>query len=160
MRTNTRMLVLGTLLTMALPPAVALAQAGDPLTGTWVLNVAKSTYSPGPAYKSETRTYTATAKGFTYSSKGIDADGKPTANTFTANFDGKYMPLTGSSVADSILVTRDGANNAKSTQKKGDKVVRQTTRVISKDGKTMTITTTGTDAAGKPTKNVEVFDKK
>jgi hypothetical protein len=57
-----------------------LAQAGDPLIGTWVLNVAKSTYSPGPAPKSETRTYTATARGFTYSSKGIDADGKPTKN--------------------------------------------------------------------------------
>ena len=28
-----------------------------PLVGTWELNVAKSKYSPGPAAKSETRTY-------------------------------------------------------------------------------------------------------
>ena len=33
------------------------AQESDPLVGTWELNVAKSKYSPGPAPKSETRTY-------------------------------------------------------------------------------------------------------
>jgi hypothetical protein len=160
MRTNTRMLVLGTLLTMAVPSAVASAQASDPAIGTWVLNVAKSTYSPGPGPKSSTRTYVATEKGWTYSSKGIDADGKPSANTFTAKFDGKYTPLTGSAAVDSILVTRVDANGVKGTEKKGDKVVIHVTRVIAQDGKTMTVTTTGTDAAGKPSKNVEVFDKK
>jgi hypothetical protein len=160
MRMKMPLLVLGTMLLISIPALVASAQSSDPLIGTWVLNVAKSSYTPGTAPKSETRTYTATANGFTYSAKGIDADGKPTANTFTANFDGKYMPLTGSSVADSILMTRDGTNNAKATQKKGNKVVRQNTRVISKDGKTMTITSTWTDAAGKPAKMVEVFDKR
>src|SRR5262245_26035510 len=33
------------------------AQAADPILGTWVLNVARSTFSPGPAPRSETRTY-------------------------------------------------------------------------------------------------------
>ena len=160
MRTNIRMLVLGTLLTMAVPSAVASAQASDPAIGTWVLNVAKSTYSPGPGPKSGTRTYVATEKGWTYSSKGIDAEGKPTASTFTAKFDGKYTPITGSAAVDSIVVTRVDANTAKATQKKGDKVVLHVTRVIAKDGETMTVTTTGTDAAGKPTKNVELFEKK
>jgi hypothetical protein len=160
MRTKARMLVVGTLLTLAVPAAIAAAQAGDPAIGTWVLNAAKSTYSPGPGPKSGTRTYVATDKGWTFSSKGIDAEGKPTSSTFTAKFDGKYTPITGSAAVDSILVTRVDANTAKATHKKGDKIVLHVTRVIAKDGKTMTVTTTGTDAAGKPSKNVEVFDKK
>ncbi len=32
-------------------------QGADPVIGTWVLDVAKSTFSPGPAPKSESRTY-------------------------------------------------------------------------------------------------------
>ena len=160
MRTNTRKLVLGTLLTMAVPFALAPAQTPDPVIGTWVLNVVKSTYSPGPGPKSSTRTYVATAKGYTFTSKGVDAAGKPTASSFTTNLDGKYAPMTGSASVDSIMVTRVDANSAKSAQKKGNKVVINTTRVVSKDGKTLTATTIGTDAAGKPTRNVEVFDKK
>src|SRR2546426_10145346 len=34
-----------------------LAQGTDPVVGTWELNVVKSKYSPGPAPKSEMRTY-------------------------------------------------------------------------------------------------------
>lgn len=160
MRKNTRMLVLGTLLTMAVPSALASAQSTDPVIGTWVLNVAMSTYSPGPGPMSSTRTYGAVEKGYTFSSEGIDAAGKPTAVSFTAKFDGKYYPLTGSSDVDSIMVTRVDANTTTSTQKMGNKVVVHTTRVVSTDGKTLTTTTIGTDAAGKPIKNVEVFDKK
>src|SRR5213595_692087 len=33
------------------------AQDADPIIGTWVLNVAKSAFSPGPAPLSESRTY-------------------------------------------------------------------------------------------------------
>jgi hypothetical protein len=135
-------------------------QAGDLLTGTWAVNVAKSTYSPGPAPKSETRTYVALANGYKFSSKGIDGEGKPTATTFSVNFDGKYYPLTGSVAVDSIMAKRVDAYTNESVQTKGGKIVRRTTRVIAKDGKSFTVTSTGTNAAGKPYKNVEVFDKK
>src|SRR5262249_35477092 len=55
------------------------SQAPDPLIGTWVLNVAKSKYSPGPAPKSETRTYVVAGSDIKASSKGTDGEGKPTA---------------------------------------------------------------------------------
>jgi hypothetical protein len=154
------MLVLGTMLATAGAAAVASAQASDPVFGTWVLNVAKSTYSPGPGPKSSTRTYTAVENGYKFASKGIDAQGKPAAAEFTAHFDGKYYPMTGSTTVDSIMVKRIDANHTKSTQKKGNKVVIHTSRVISKDGKTLTATATGKDAAGKAYKNVELFDRK
>ena len=38
----------------------------DAHIGTWKLNVAKSKFSPGPGYKSETRTYEPTADGYKF----------------------------------------------------------------------------------------------
>jgi hypothetical protein len=40
------------------------------------LNTAKSKFSPGPAPKSDTRTYTATEQGITMTWKSVGADGK------------------------------------------------------------------------------------
>lgn len=159
MQIRTRMLVLGTVLATVGAAAVASAQSDDPVYGTWVLNVAKSTYSPGPGPKSSTRTYSAVEKGYRFTSKGVDAQGKSTATEFTVHFDGKYYAMTGSATVDSIKVKRIDANTTESTQKKGDKEVVHTRRVISKDGKTMTATATGTNADGKAYKNVEVFLK-
>jgi hypothetical protein len=156
---HTRMLVLGSMLAVALP-AVASSQAADPMLGTWELNVAKSTWTPGPAPKSDTRTYSAAPNGFKFVSKGVGADGKPTAVSFTVAFDGKFYPLTGNSSADSISAKRVDANTVESQLKKGNKVVSHATRVVAKDGKSFTTTTTGTDAAGKPTKSTTVWDKK
>jgi hypothetical protein len=160
MQTNARWLVLSSVLAMLGTAAAASAQSSGPEYGTWVLNVAKSTYSPGPAPKSSTRTYTAVANGYTFSSSGVDATGKSVSATFTVHFDGKYAPMTGGSEASAIMVKRIDANTVESTQKRGDKVVIHTTRVISKDGKTLTSTGWGTNAAGKEYRNVEVFDKK
>lgn len=155
-----RMLSLGTLLAIAAPIALASAQASDPAIGTWELNLAKSTYSAGGAPKSQTRTYVATAKGYKFTSKGVGADGKPTSTEFTVHFDGKYVPVTGNPAMDSIMVKRVNASTIKASQKKGNAVAIRTTRVISKDGKTLTSTAKGKNAAGKAYTNVEVFDKK
>jgi hypothetical protein len=43
-------------------PQMSYAQT-DPLIGTWKLNVAKSTFSPGPAPRSTTATVTAAGQG-------------------------------------------------------------------------------------------------
>jgi hypothetical protein len=147
------------MLAIAVPAALASAQSGDPVLGTWKLNVAKSQYSPGPAPKSQTRTYTAAGDGYTFSAKGVDAEGKPTATDFTVAYDGKYHPVTGNPNVDSVMVKRIDANTVEATQKKGDKVAVRTTRVVSKDGKTLTATSKGANAAGKAYTNVEVFDK-
>jgi len=157
MKTRIQLLALGTMLAISIPAA---AQSSDPVFGTWQLNVAKSTYSPGPAPKSSTRTYVAVKNGYKFSSKGIDAEGKAVATEFTAYYDGKYHPMTGSTTVDSIMVVRVDANNSSSTQTKAGKVMLHTTRVVSKDGKTLTATATGTNAAGKAFRNVELFDKR
>jgi hypothetical protein len=72
---------------------------------------------------------------------------------------GKDYPITGLPNYDAIALTRVDANTVKSTQKRAGKAVGTTTRTVSKDGKTMTLTSKGTSAKGTPYDDVLVFDK-
>ena len=136
------------------------AQGADPLVGTWDLNVAKSKYTPGPTPKSETRTYVVAGQDIQASSKGVDDTGKPTAASWTVNYDGKDRPETGNPNADTLSLKRVNAFSAEFTQKRAGKVVITGTRTISPDGKVMTITSKGTNALGQNIDDVEVFDKR
>jgi hypothetical protein len=154
-----RTLVFGAVLTLGFRPMSLSAQGTDPAAGTWELNLAKSKFSPGPAPKSQTRTYEVTGADVKYTLKGIDADGKPTLVQYTAKYDGKDYPVTGSQDFDTISLKRVDAVTAQATLKKGGKMVQTATRVVSKDGKALTLTTIGTNAKGQPVNNVLVFDK-
>jgi len=159
MRTLLRTIIVGTALA-ALGVIHLAAQTADPLIGTWELNIAKSTYNPGPAPKSETRTYVVVGQDITATSTGVDADGKPTSGQWTVNYDGMDRPATGSPDLDALSLKRIDAFTAEFTQKKAGAVVATGTRVISKDGKVMTITTKGTNAKGQAINDVQVFDKR
>ena len=54
---------------VALSSTSVLAQ-GNPFLGTWVLNVAKSTYSPGPSPKDQTVVYEVAGQGMKATAKG------------------------------------------------------------------------------------------
>ena len=136
------------------------AQETDPLVGTWELNVAKSKFSPGRAPKSETRTYVVSGQDVKATTKGVDSAGKPTAAEFTINYDGKDRPMTGNPDADTLSLKRVDAFTTEFTQKRAGKVVMTGTRIISRDGKTMTITTKGTDATGRTINDVAAFEKR
>jgi hypothetical protein len=133
--------------------------AASPIVGTWKLDVAKSKYSPGPAPKSATITYEETADGIKRTGETIDAEGKATSFTYTAKYDGKDYPITGSDLYDAIAAKSVTANTTEATLKKSGKVVSHAKRVISKDGKTMTLTITSTNAKGQKTKDVAVYQK-
>ena len=132
---------------------------GDPAAGTWKLNVAKSKYDPGPAPKSATVTIVSTADSLHVTSKGIDAEGKPTSIEYTATADGKDAAVKGSPAFDMTSMKRVDPSTTVQTRKKAGKVVQTAKRVISADGKTMTITTTGTDEKGRKINTVAVYDK-
>jgi hypothetical protein len=158
MRTLLRIIIVGT--AFVAWPGHAAAQTADPVLGTWELNVAKSTFSPGPAPKSETRTYAVVGQDITATSKGVDADGKPTFGQWAVNYDGKDRPAIGLPDLDALSLKRIDASTTEFTQKKAGKVVATGRRVISTDGKVMTITTNGTNAKGQAVANMEVFDKR
>jgi len=57
MRSMFRTQTLALVVTLFVVPVSVSAQVTDASIGTWKLNVAKSTYDPGPPPKSETRSY-------------------------------------------------------------------------------------------------------
>ena len=138
---------------------LASAQTPDPLIGTWKLNVAKSTYSPGPPQKGGTVKFEAAGEGIKLTADIQDADGSATHTEYTGNYDGKDYPLTGSAAADTVSLKRIDANTTERTDKKGGKVVATFTRKVSSDGKTLTVTHKGTNAQGQPVNNLIVLEK-
>ena len=145
---------------MVILAATVLAQSKDPFVGTWQANIAMSKYTPGPAPTSITSTYEAAEQGYTVSVKTESASG-PMAYSYTTNLDGKHSTMTGNNPnADTLTVRRIDANTLESVSKKrGVETITQR-NVISDDGKTRTVTTTGVDPQGYKVYNVAVFEKR
>jgi hypothetical protein len=140
--------------------ALAAAQTKDPFVGTWRLNVAKSKYSPGAPPKSITSTYEAAGKGYKISVRNEPASGPVQEYSYTTNLDGADAKVTGNNPnADTIAVKRIDANTLEVVNKRGGKPTTTQRNVVSADGKTRTVTTTGTDAQGQKVNNVGVFEK-
>ena len=134
------------------------AFAADAVVGSWKLNVAMSKFS-GPAPKSVTRVYAETADGTNLEQKTVGADGKEMSMHVTIKYDGKDDPVTGNPDADTVAGKALDAHTTHFTMKKGGKVVGTVHRVLSADGKTLTVNNKGKHADGKPYDDTLVFDK-
>jgi hypothetical protein len=150
--------LVGLLFGSAVVPAGAVKP--DPFVGTWILNVAKSKYAPGPAPRSASVTYESVKGGLKVTATGVDAMGNPTRTEYAAVFDGKDYPATGSPDWDMIAWRRVSSHRIDFTRKKGGKVVQTGTIVVSANGKTRTVTADGTTASGVKLHNVSVYDRK
>lgn len=145
----------------------AIAQAGNPLSGKWSINLAKSKYSPANlALKSSDSQFDVTADTVKLINQGVDGQGRVTRLEYTARFDGKPHPVK------STVDGKPSPNQDAITWKKIDDYTYEnvamlkgkpltTTRVtVSRDGKTRTNTVTGTDAQGRTINNVVVYEKR
>ena len=135
------------------------AQAPKGLAGTWTLNIAKSKFSPGPPPKSMKVTYTPSADGVRISVDVTWDGGESQHWEMAGKYDGKDYPVKGNPAADTAAFKLVDDHTGESTFKKGGKVTATNTRVLSKDGKTLTITSKGMTADGKPRNDVQVFEK-
>ena len=135
------------------------AQAPDPLVGTWKLDVAKSTYKPGPAPKSATVVIEPEGKGLKIAVDLVSGDGKPMKWGYANMRDGKDSPVTGNPSYDTVSVNQTSPTEGTITYKKGGKTIATAKTMVSKDGKTLTVTTTGTDPTGQAMNNVALYTK-
>jgi len=141
---------------------LAVAFAGTALAqsvGTWKLNLAKSKYQQGQAPKSTILVYEGAGAGIKVTVDSVPAEGGAIHYAYTANYDGKDVPVVGNPNADTVARTRVNATTTKLVNKKGGKILSNVTLVVSADGKTLTITTTGKDAKGQNIDSVAVYDK-
>jgi hypothetical protein len=137
----------------------SVALAADNWLGTWKLNVDKSKASPGPVPKSLTLKFEATKDGTRLTSDGVSADGKPTHGTYTSKFDGKDVPWEGNPEADTAVPKKIDDSSYENVWKKGGKVTITAKAVVSKDGKTLTISQTGKNVKGEAVNANVVFEK-
>jgi hypothetical protein len=135
------------------------AQTPKGLEGTWTLNVAKSKFNPGPPPKSMKVTYAPAGEGVKISVDVTWAAGESQHWEMSGKYDGKDNPVTGNPAADTAAFKLVNDHTGESTFMKDGKVTATNTRVLSKDGKTLTITSKGTTPDGKPRNDVQVFEK-
>ena len=160
MQFHTRRFVGVTLGALALAMTSMAAQTAEPIVGTWKLDVAKSTYKPGPVPKSTTIVVTPEGKAVKVAIDSVNADGSPLKWGFTTVRDGKQeSPVTGNPLFETVTSSRESANAGTNTYKRAGKVVMTTKVAIAADGKTMTVTATGTDAKGQTVNNVGHYVK-
>jgi hypothetical protein len=132
-------------------PKVGQAQS-NPLIGTWKLNLAKSTYSPGPPPRSQTITTQAEEQGLRFTVDTIDPQGNSTKAVLAGIDDGKSYPVTGNADYEAASFKQVNDSTAWIIRTKAGKVVQTLVSVVSADGKTWTLTTAGvTQAASSST---------
>jgi|HubBroStandDraft_1064217.scaffolds.fasta_scaffold209152_2 hypothetical protein len=143
-----------------LAPVPAADSGTDPAVGSWSLNTAKSKPDPSlPAVKSQVRTYTASPGGLTVAVHSVLPDGSTHDVGSSFAYDGKKHAVTGVDAYDSIRVKRLGPGSSYSSLYLGGKSIGHLTRRVSKDGKTMTVTSIYTDKSGNKVHDVGVYDR-
>lgn len=148
-----------TVLTLALCfVGVALCIAADGFMGTWKLNEAKSKIGPG-APKNSTVVYEAAGDSVKITIDGTNSEGKPLHSEWTGKFDGNDYPVTGDPSVDMRSIKKVDDHTLTATQKKDGKVTTTARIVLSADGKTRTVTASGTDAKGNKMSSTAVYEK-
>jgi hypothetical protein len=137
---------------------VTVCLADNPHMGTWKLNEAKSKFTPG-ATKNHTVVYEAAGDSVKVTVDGVDGDGNPSHNEWTGKFDGKFYAVTGDPTSDMRSYRKINNHTMALTGKKGGKVTVTGRIVVTANGRTRTVTTTGTDSKGKKFSNRAVYDK-
>jgi hypothetical protein len=87
---------------------------------------------------------------------GTDEDGEPTHNEWTGKFDGKDYAVTGDPTSDMRAYKKVDAHTLRITMKKDGKVTMTGKIVVSADGKSRTVTVSGTSPE---VKTKAVYDK-
>ena len=166
MSTHRRVALMSLLaLAVALPTAAA-AQGTESLAGTWKLNRGKSKYDPASlAMKSGTTVYTFSGNSVTANIDQVNAKDEKVHTEYTATLDGADSPWkstvggSASTVQDAVTFKKLNANTYHIENKLKGKVLTTNHIVVAPDGKSRTVTITGTNAAGQKVNHVVVYDK-
>jgi hypothetical protein len=141
----------------------AAGQSAEPLVGTWKVNFAKSTYTPGPppTTRSQTSHWESVGGGQLKNvNDSVDAKGQPSGHfEVILKFDGADYPVKGLAEHTTRSYKRIDARTFDYVQKVTGTVMTTTRSVLAPDGKTRVLTTSGTNDQGKPVKSIVLWEK-
>lgn len=130
----------------------------SPFVGSWKANLSQSKRDPNHQFESATLEFAVAEDTVTITHGGIDASGQQESGVTELQADGKEHPFPG--VPGIVHVTRwVGKHVLETVGKKGDQVTGRGVYEVSRDGKTLTATVSGTDASGTEFEQVIVFDR-
>jgi hypothetical protein len=140
--------------------AQPLLAADNPFLGTWKLNLAKSTYGPGPAPKEETVKFEQDGDKIHRLATGTNGDGSAINQDSSIPWDGKdHLVTQPPDPPITAAVTRVNPRTLHVVVKQNGKITDTIHVVISKDGKTVTSTVEGVNDKGEKVHNVEITEK-
>ena len=131
----------------------------NPHMGTWKLNETKSKIAAGMG-KNNTVVYSEMKDKMKVTVDAVDKDGKPAHGVWVGMADGKSYKMKGNLPWDAAAYKVVNDHTYEITTMKGGKAFASGTSTVSADGKTRTVTTSGTTEDGKKFKSKSVYDKK
>lgn len=138
---------------------VPLSGQSSPLVGTWTINLAKSTFSPGPPPTSSTIKWERVAGGHRFSVDQVAATGQATHTENIEKDDGTEGRIQGATTPTTRFLRRIDDRNYEDGDNANGKSTVSRKLVISPDGKTITVTMKGTTPQGQPLNNVVVYER-
>jgi len=138
------------------------AYGADNSRGIWKMNLAKCKYTPGPIpLKKYMVTREAARGGVKVTILGERTDGTIINATYRAKFDGSATAVEGRGAPyDTVSIKQVDANTFTYEMKKtGGKYQASGRMEVSKDGRTFTMMSTGTDGDGNPMSMTLVTEK-
>ena len=134
--------------------------ATDPFVGKWTLNIQKSKYPPGTCPKRMVIEMDPAGQGIRYHSETTFANGSSTYSDYTADYNGKQAIVMGAhGMLLPVSLKRSSPNTVVASYTKSLQVVATSRRVVSPDGRLMTITTTSRDQSGKTATTVGIYER-
>lgn len=130
-----------------------------PFLGDWKLDPARSNYQSGQPPQSGLYRIEPEDNGLKITMDWVDAAGKSYQMSYFGIVDGKDYPYHDNPAVDAFSMTLVDSNRLDSAAKKDGRVVAHASRVLSADGQSMTVTQSGTDAAGQTYRNISIYLK-
>jgi len=132
----------------------------DPFVGKWVLNPSLSKFPGGTCPKRMVIRMESAGQGIHYRSDAIYANGATAHSEYTADYNGKPSLVMGNhGMLLPVSLQRSNPRLVLASYTKGFEVVATSRRVVSKDGRRMTILTMSKDRTGAQVRTVGVYEK-
>ena len=131
----------------------------DPFTGTWRMNVHKSKYPPGTCPRSMIIRMEMVNNEVWYRSETSQADGRKTRASYRADYNGTVAIVAAANgLMTPVSLQRVDERTVLASYRRGLQVIATSRRVVSKNGRIMTITTVAAGRNGTVT-SIGVYDR-